>query len=80
MLTADGVYVLVPAFVDKIVDRIGSGDAFFSIASLAAKLGVQPDVLAFLGNVAGCIAVGIVGNKKAIDRATVLKHVTSLLK
>jgi cytidyltransferase-like protein len=80
VLTADGVDVLVPAFVDKIVDRIGSGDAFFSIASLAAKLGVQPDVLAFLGNVAGCIAVGIVGNKKAIDRATVLKHVTSLLK
>lgn len=80
VLTADGVDVLVPAFVDRIVDRIGSGDAFFSIAALAAKLGVQPDVLAFLGNVAGCIAVGIVGNKKSIDRPTLMKHVTSLLK
>lgn len=80
VLTADGVRVLVPAFVDKIVDRIGSGDAFFSIASLAAKLGGQPDLLAFLGNVAGSIAVGVVGNKKAIDRPTLMKHVTSLLK
>ncbi|HMM39169.1 MAG TPA: PfkB family carbohydrate kinase [Desulfovibrio sp.] len=80
VLTSDGVGVLVPAFVDKIVDRIGSGDAFFSVASLAAKLGVQPDLVAFLGNVAGSIAVGIVGNKKSIDRATLLKHVTSLLK
>lgn len=80
VLTADGAEVLVPAFVDKVVDRIGSGDAFFSIASLAARMGLQPDLVAFLGNVAGSIAVGIVGNKKSIDRQTLLKHVTALLK
>ena len=75
-----GLSVLVPAFVHKVVDRIGSGDAFFSITSLAARLGVHPELVAFLGNVVGSIAVGIVGNKKAIDRQSIMKNITSLLK
>jgi len=78
--TEDGTGVLVPAFANKVVDKIGSGDAFFSIASLAAFLKVQPELVAFLGNVVGAIAVGILGNKKSVSREAIMKHVTSLLK
>jgi len=78
--TSDGIGVLVPAFAHKIVDKIGSGDAFFSVASLAAYLKVQPELVAFLGNVVGSIAVGIVGNKMSVTREAIMKHVTSLLK
>ena len=78
--TSDGIGVLVPAFAHKIVDKIGSGDAFFSVASLAAYLKVQPELVAFLGNVVGSIAVGIVGNKMSVTREDIMKHVTSLLK
>lgn len=73
--------VLVPAFVHKVVDKIGSGDAFFSVASLVASLGnVSPELVAFLGNIAGGIAVGIVGNEKSVSKQAIMKHVTSLLK
>jgi rfaE bifunctional protein nucleotidyltransferase chain/domain len=78
--TAEGTGVLVPAFASKVVDRIGSGDAFFSMASLAASMGINPELVAFLGNIIGSIAVGILGNKKSITRVDVMKHVTSLLK
>lgn len=78
--SADGTGVLVPAFASKIVDRIGSGDAFFSVASLAACMKVDPELVAFLGNIIGSIAVGILGNKKSITRQDVMKLVNSLLK
>lgn len=73
--------ILVPAFAHKVVDKIGSGDAFFSVASLVASLGdVSPELVAFLGNIAGAIAVGIVGNEKSVTRQAIMKNVTSLLK
>ncbi|ADU62986.1 MAG: adenylyltransferase/cytidyltransferase family protein [Pseudodesulfovibrio sp.] len=78
--TVDGLGVLVPAFASKVVDKIGSGDAFFSVAALAACLKVRPELVAFLGNVVGAIAVGIVGNKMPVTRDAIMKHVTSLLK
>ena len=71
---------MVPAFDHKVVDKIGSGDAFFSVTSLAAVLEAQPELVAFLGNIVGAIAVGIVGNKKSITREAIMKCVRSLLK
>ncbi len=76
----DGKLVEVPALVQKIVDRVGSGDAFFALTSLAVCLGVSPELIGFLGNVVGGLAVGTLGNQKAIDRMNVEKFVTSLLK
>jgi len=67
--------------VHKVVDKIGSGDAFFSVASLVSSLGdVAPELVAFLGNIAGGIAVGIVGNEKSVSKQAIMKNVTSLLK
>lgn len=78
--TPDEGLVEVPAFAQKVVDRIGSGDAFFAISSMAAALGVPSEVIALLGNVVGGLAVGVIGNKKAIDRMSTQKYLTSLLK
>ncbi|MBI5558935.1 MAG: adenylyltransferase/cytidyltransferase family protein [Deltaproteobacteria bacterium] len=70
----------IPAFAIKVVDRVGAGDAFFSIAAMASRLGVPNEILGFLGNVVGAEAVEIIGNKKPIDNLHVKKHVTALLK
>ncbi len=78
--TADESYIQVPSFAEKIVDRVGAGDVFFAITSLAAALGAPQEILALLGNVVGSLAVEIVGNKKSIDRQTVEKFITSLIK
>ena len=77
--SAEG-FVEVPAFAPKVVDRIGSGDAFFSVGALAAARGLPSELIAFLGNVVGGLAVGVIGNKKSIDKPSVQKYLTSLLK
>jgi len=73
-------FVAVPAFAQNIVDRVGAGDAFLSVTALAAALGVPDEILGFIGNVAGSLAVGILGNKKSIDRLSVQKYIVSLMK
>ncbi|NLH42188.1 MAG: adenylyltransferase/cytidyltransferase family protein [Planctomycetes bacterium] len=80
MTNFDGAFVVVPAFASRAIDSIGSGDAFFAISSLAARLNAPLEITAFLGNVAGALAVQIIGNQKAIDKAGLTKYVTSLLK
>lgn len=75
-----GAFVTVPSFTQNVVDRVGAGDAFLSITSLAAHLNIDNELIGFIGNVVGSLAVGVVGNKKAIDKASVQKYVTSLMK
>jgi len=79
-VNAAGEFVKTPALAVKVLDRIGSGDAFLSITSLAACLDAPLEVLGFLGNVAGALAVNVMGNKDPIDAAQVEKFVTALLK
>jgi bifunctional ADP-heptose synthase (sugar kinase/adenylyltransferase) len=76
----EGSFVDIPSFARNVVDRVGAGDAFFAITSMAAALITPNEVLGFIGNVAGSLAVEIVGNKKAIDKMAVKKYITSLMK
>ncbi len=76
----DGQFMLIPAFAAKVIDRVGSGDAFFSITSLGAYLNFPPEIIGFIGNVVGALAVEILGNQKPIDKLSVKNYVKSLLK
>jgi rfaE bifunctional protein nucleotidyltransferase chain/domain len=73
-------FVEVPAFAQKVVDRVGAGDAFLSVTSLAAYLKVPSEVLGLIGNMVGSLAVEILGNKKSIDKASLQKYLLSMLK
>jgi len=75
-----GGFIKVPSFAQNVVDRVGAGDAFLSVTSLAATQGTPNEVLGFIGNVVGSLAVEILGNKKSIDKLSVKKYITSLLK
>lgn len=75
----NGKHITVPAFAKGYVDRIGAGDAFLSIAALAARLGTPPELICFIGNIVGALAVEILGNQKAIDKAGVTRYAASLL-
>jgi rfaE bifunctional protein nucleotidyltransferase chain/domain len=77
---ARGEFVEVPAFAQNIVDRVGAGDAFFAVTSLAACQGAPDEILGFIGNVAGALAVEIVGNKKSVDKNNIKKYVANLMK
>src|ERR1700744_2323291 len=70
----------VPAFTKTVVDTVGAGDAFLTItAPLVAAGGAIEDV-AFIGNAAGAIKVGIVGHRNSVERAPLVKFITALLK
>lgn len=80
VLSRDGQLVEVPAFAQRVVDRIGAGDAFLSITALCSRMGVPGELLGFLGNVTGSLAVEIIGNQKSVDKKSVEKMVVSMLK
>jgi len=79
MRDAKGVFCEAPAFAYKVVDRVGAGDAFFSIAAMAGFLGASNEVLGFIGNAAGALAVEIIGNQRAISSASLQENIRSLL-
>ena len=76
----NGRFVKVPAFAQTVIDRIGAGDAFLSVTSLASFQGAPNEVLGFIGNVVGALAVEMLGNQKPIDKLSVQKNIASLMK
>ena len=77
--SAEGFFE-IPGFAIRTVDRVGAGDAVFSVAALCAAMAVPIEVIGFVGNAVGTQAVGIVGNERFIERAPLLKHIEALLK
>ena len=76
----DEGFTEAPSMTSRVIDRIGAGDAFFSITSLCAMLGIPNDLLSLLGNIAGGIAVETIGNQKAVDPMIIKKHLNSYFK
>ncbi len=70
----------IPAVANKIVDRIGAGDAFLSVSALFAAQNAPMDVVGFAGNAAGALAVATVANRDPIDRVAYIRQIESLLK
>jgi rfaE bifunctional protein nucleotidyltransferase chain/domain len=70
----------IPAITDQVVDTVGAGDAFFAVAAPLVRASGSVELAGFLGNVAGAIQVGIVGHRKAVDKTTLIKFVTAILK
>lgn len=80
-LAVDGDQLFVcPAFVLDVLDTIGAGDAFFSLAGLSVAVDAPVEIGTFLGNVAGALATNIIGNKDSLNKVDTLKFVTTLLK
>jgi bifunctional ADP-heptose synthase (sugar kinase/adenylyltransferase) len=69
-----------PALATRIVDRTGAGDALFALTSPLAYRDAPPDVLAFIGNCVGALAVEIVCNREPIDSIALFKFIQTLLK
>lgn len=70
----------VPSFASNVVDRVGAGDALFSITTLSAFKKIPSDVIAFLGNIAGSLAVETMGNAMAVSRNAMTRYITSVMK
>src|ERR1700744_4094095 len=70
----------VPAFTKTVVDTVGAGDAFLTITAPMVAAGGNIEDVAFIGNAAGAIKVGIVGHRSSVEKAPLVKFITALLK
>ena len=70
----------VPAFTKTVVDTVGAGDAFLAITSPLVAAGGDIEDVAFIGNAAGAIKVGIVGHRNSVEKVPLVKFITALLK
>ncbi|MDR4509092.1 MAG: PfkB family carbohydrate kinase [Candidatus Brocadiaceae bacterium] len=79
VLDQNGEFLQIPSFAQKVVDRVGAGDALFGLTSLAAVQNIPGELLGFIGNTAGSLAVETMGNKKSIDKRTIMEYMNKLL-
>ncbi|MEG3641245.1 PfkB family carbohydrate kinase [Magnetococcus sp. PR-3] len=70
----------IPALATQVVDIIGAGDAFLTLAALAARNGLPAELGAFLGSTAAALDLQIVCNRTFVTPEALLKFATSLLK
>lgn len=68
-----------PAFETVVTDTVGAGDAFCSLVALATAKELPVEVATYLGQVAGSMAVKIVGNRDCIEKGPFVKAATTLL-
>lgn len=77
---SNGPALRVPAFTNTVVDTVGAGDAFLAVTAPLVRAGGRIDHIGFLGNAAGAIKVGIVGHRRSVEKVSLLKFVTAVLK
>lgn len=80
VVLTDAGFTRAPALATRIVDRTGAGDALFAVTSPLAYRNVSPEILAFIGNCVGALAVEIVCNREPIDPVVLFKFIQTLLK
>jgi len=72
-------YLEVPAFTSTVVDRIGAGDAVLSVTALLAAQHAPAEIIGLVSNAVGALAVGIVGNKTAVELDPLMSELRALL-
>lgn len=69
-----------PAFSYRVIDAIGAGDAFFAFVAPCFASGMPQDLVSFVGNAVGSLAVQIICNREPVKHVDLVKFITRLLK
>jgi sugar/nucleoside kinase (ribokinase family) len=77
--SADGTRATIPIMSRQVIDTVGAGDAYLSASAPCACLGMSPELIGFVGNAIGGLAVRIVGNKEPVGPETLLPFIKTLL-
>lgn len=75
-----GEIARAPIFSSKVVDTVGAGDAVFSYSAPCFARGAEPDMITFIGNAVGALAVQIMGNKSSVEKHDLLEFIHGLMK
>lgn len=69
-----------PALATNVIDPVGAGDAFFAFTAPLVASGVPQDLVVFIGNAVGALAVQIICNRDPVDLVDLKKFITTILK
>lgn len=69
-----------PIFSTKVIDTVGAGDAFFSFTAPCFAHAMPLDLVSFVGNAVGALAVQIIGNKKPVEKHELLEFIHGILR
>lgn len=70
----------IPVFSSEVIDRVGAGDAFLAITAPCVAAGFPMEMVGFIGNTAGALAIRIVGNKTPVEPTPLFKYIRTLLR
>ena len=76
---SDGVFEM-PAFTERVRDRVGAGDALFAAVSLLLAVAAPQQVVGLFGNLAGAAMVSDLGNRHTLKAVDLLRHAQALMK
>jgi rfaE bifunctional protein nucleotidyltransferase chain/domain len=76
----NGLVHTIPALAKNVVDTVGAGDAFLAVTAPLVAAGAPMSRVGFIGNVVGALKVEIVGHRRSIDKVSLIKGITGLLK
>ncbi len=76
----DEKYHNCPAFAEKVVDKIGAGDAMLALLSCLLKKGFDPDLSLFVGSLAAAQSVETIGNSVPVNKIKLLKTFSHAIK
>lgn len=65
-----------PSFIERPIDTMGAGDAFFAVTAPMAKEGVIEDLLV-IGHAAGALKTQIVGHRKPVEKKELVEYLKS---
>lgn len=74
----NGIIKSIPIISEGVVDTIGAGDALFAISSLFAYQNAAPEIIGFMGNIAGNIACNYPGNKYHVTKEKVMDYIKNI--
>lgn len=77
--TVDDRCVMMPAVTLHVKDTVGAGDAFYSLAALAAAVDMPVELATLTANIAGAIKTNLVGNSRPVSKVDLLKFVQTVL-
>lgn len=69
-----------PIFSTKVIDTVGAGDAFFAFTAPCVAINLPIDLVSFIGNAVGALAVQIICNKKPVEKHEFFEFIHAILK
>lgn len=69
-----------PAFANKIIDKVGAGDAMFAIASICLKKNIDKNLLLLISSLGASQVIETIANSKSVNKTEILKSLNYLLK